>query len=122
MQADDLDTGINQIVVALLTTNAQRTGPTRVPFGKASAEGRAMGLLSDSIVVTDNLATVLHREIDKVIGTSPRMADVDTALRRTSLRSLMKANPMTVPPYLKKTSATSAPASIPGLFYPAKSR
>jgi len=83
VQADDLDTGINQVVVALLTTNAQRTGPTRVPFDKSSTEGRAMGLLSDSIVVTDNLATVLHREIDKVIGTCPRMADVDTALRRT---------------------------------------
>ncbi len=83
VQADDLETGINQSLVALMTTNAQRTGPTRVPFERASSGGRAMGLLSDSIVVTDNLATVLHREIDKVIGTCPRMADVDDALRRT---------------------------------------
>ena len=50
---------------------------------KTSAEGRAMGLFDDSVVVTDNLATILHREIDKVIGTCPRMEQVDNALRRT---------------------------------------
>ena len=83
VQADDAETGIDQTIVALLTTNLRRTGPTRVRFDKASAEGRAMGLLSDSVVVADNLATVLHREIDKIIGTCPRMQDVDTALRRT---------------------------------------
>lgn len=83
VQADDVDTEINQTVVALLTTNLRRTGLTRVRFDKASAEGRAMGLLSDSVVVADNLATVLHREIDKGIGTCPRVEEVDTALRRT---------------------------------------
>jgi len=83
VQTDDVDTGINQTVVALVTTNLRRTGPTRVQFNKASAEGRAMGLLGDSVVVTDNLATVLHREIDKVIGTCPIMERVDAALRRT---------------------------------------
>jgi len=83
VQADDVDTGISQSVVALLTTNLQRTGPTRVRFDKTSAEGRAMGLFSDSVVVTDNLATILHREIDKVIGTCPRIEEVDEALRRT---------------------------------------
>jgi mRNA interferase MazF len=55
VQADDVDTGINQTVVALVTTNLRRTGPTRVQFNKASAEGRAMGLLGDSVVVTDTL-------------------------------------------------------------------
>lgn len=83
VQADDVDTGINQTVAALLTTNLRRTGPTRVRFDKDTDEGRAMGLLGDSVVVTDNLATVLHREIDKVIGTCPAMERVDAALRRT---------------------------------------
>lgn len=83
VQADDVDTGISQTVVALLTTNLRRTGPTRVAFSKDSAEGRAMGLISDSVVMTDNLATVLDREVDKVIGMCPVMNQVDAALRRT---------------------------------------
>lgn len=83
VQGNDVETGISQTIVALLTTNLGRTGPTRVRFGKASAEGRAMGLLSDSVVVTDNLATILFREIEKAIGTCPRMREVDTALRQT---------------------------------------
>lgn len=42
-----------------------------------------MGLRTDSVVMADNLATVLEAEIDRVIG---RMADVtslDAALRHT---------------------------------------
>ena len=42
-----------------------------------------MGLRSDSVVVTDNLATVLDREIDKTIGHCPSMHAVDAALQRT---------------------------------------
>lgn len=42
-----------------------------------------MGLLTDSVIVTDNLATVLEREVDRVIGTCPRMDLVDDALRLT---------------------------------------
>jgi len=83
VQADGVETGINQSVVALVTTNLQRTGPTRVRFDAGSREGRAMGLASDSVVATDSLATVLHREIDKVIGACPAMQEVDTALRKT---------------------------------------
>jgi mRNA interferase MazF len=83
VQADDLDTKIDQTVVALITTNLQRTGPSRVRFDRDSSEGQGMGLLGDSVVVADNIATVLHREIDRVIGTCPRMKDVDAALRKT---------------------------------------
>lgn len=42
-----------------------------------------MGLLADSVVVTDNIATILDREIDKVIGRCPKMDLIDEALRRT---------------------------------------
>lgn len=82
VQADDVDTGLRQRVVALVTSNLQRTGPTRVRIAHDSDAGRAMGLLSDSVVVADNLATVLDREVDKAVGTCPLMDWVDTALRR----------------------------------------
>lgn len=42
-----------------------------------------MGLRSDSVVVTDNLATVLDREIEKTIGHCPAMPMVDAALKQT---------------------------------------
>lgn len=83
IQANGLETGIPQRIVAMITSNLSRTGPTRITFMKASPEGRNMGLLTDSVIVTDNLATVLEREVDRVIGTCPRMDLVDDALRLT---------------------------------------
>jgi len=81
IQSDDIDTGLSQRIVAMITSNLSRTGPTRVIFTMASLEGQAMGLLNDSVVVTDNLATVLDREIDKTIGRCPGMDLIDSALR-----------------------------------------
>lgn len=83
VQADIVPTGLPQRIVASITSNLRRTGPTRVAFRRASPEGRAMGLLTDSVVMTDNLATVLDREVDKVIGRCPAMDTVDAALRTT---------------------------------------
>ncbi len=83
IQSDDINTGLPQRFVAMITSNLSRTGPTRVTFTMASPEGQAMGLLGDSVVVTDNLATVLDREIDKTIGRCPRMDLIDSALRST---------------------------------------
>ena len=81
IQSDDIDTGLPQRIVAMITSNLFRTGPTRVTFTIASPEGQAMDLLTDSVVVTDNIATVLDREIDKTIGRCTRMDLIDAALR-----------------------------------------
>ncbi len=51
VQADNLDTGLQQKIIAPLTSNLNRTGPTRVLFRKESLEGEAMGLQTDSVVV-----------------------------------------------------------------------
>ncbi len=42
-----------------------------------------MRLQTDSVVVTDNLATIRYSEIDKVIGVCSSMDKVDSALRTT---------------------------------------
>lgn len=42
-----------------------------------------MGLVADSIVMVDNLATVKEREVDRVIGNCPIMEQVDIVLRKT---------------------------------------
>ena len=57
--------------------------PSRVTVLRVSPEGRQMGLHCDSVIMTDNLATVLDHEIDRVIGAHPQMQTVDIALRHT---------------------------------------
>ena len=84
VQADDLKTGLNQTIVAMITSNLLRANyPSRVTIDLQTSEGKRSGLLSDSVVMTDNLATVRSSEIDRVIGNWSRMADVDKALCRT---------------------------------------
>jgi mRNA interferase MazF len=84
VQADGLNTGLQQLIVAMITSNMTRAGHfSRVTVLQASAEGRQMGLHTDSVIATDNLATVLDSEIDRAIGRRADMQDVDTALRHT---------------------------------------
>lgn len=82
VQDDSVETGLSQKVVVQITSNLNRTGETRVLVRKDSPDGQAMRILTDSIIVADHLATVLPREIDKVIGHCTCMPEVETALRR----------------------------------------
>jgi mRNA interferase MazF len=83
VQADDLQTGLPQVIVAMITSRLLRADhPSRVTVSLSKAEGRQSGLLTDSVVMTDNLATVAESEIDRVIGTVP-MTQIDAALRHT---------------------------------------
>ena len=84
VQADGLATGLPQVVLAMITSNLSRAGhPSRVLVPLSSPVGIASGLLADSVIMTDNLATVLEKAISSVIGIIPDMADVDAALRNT---------------------------------------
>jgi len=84
VQADDLQTGLSQTIVAMITSNPARAGhPSRFSVVQSSPEGQQMGLLADSVVMTDNLATVLEVEIDRAIGRCGNMQAVDAALRHT---------------------------------------
>ena len=84
VQADRLKTGLAQTIVAMITSNLSRSGhPSRVAVSRSSPQGLRMGLLSDSVIMTDNLATVLDSEMDLVIGRCDDMRPVDVALRST---------------------------------------
>ena len=83
VQADNLQTGLPQVIVAMITSRLFRANhPSRVVVTVSTAAGQQSGLLTDSVVMTDNLATVAEVAIDRAIGTLP-MADIDTALRHT---------------------------------------
>ncbi len=84
VQANDLGTGLNQTIVAMISSNLARAGhPSRIEVLKTSAEGQQMGLRTDSVIMTDNLATVRETEIDRLLGSKSNMQPVDSALRRT---------------------------------------
>jgi mRNA interferase MazF len=84
VQAENPSTGLAQTIVAMVTSNLARGGhPSRVLLTADGEVRRRAGLLMDSIVMKDNLATVLDSEIDRVIGVVEDMTPVDQALRTT---------------------------------------
>lgn len=84
VQADNLKTGLGQIIVAMITSNLARRGhPSRYFVSISSEVGQQSGLLTDSVVMTDNLATVFLATIDSKIGSLSDMQPVNEALRVT---------------------------------------
>ena len=84
LQRDDLGSGLSQTIIAMISSNLARRGhPSRLFISTASPEGKAAGLRLDSVLMTDNLATVLETEIDSVLGRMTEMAAVDSALKHT---------------------------------------
>lgn len=84
VMANDLRTGLSQTMVAMITTNLSRGGhPSRVVVAGSSLEALAMGLSSASVIMTDNLATVLHANIHRRMGRLQDMHAVEQALRHT---------------------------------------
>ena len=82
-EMNNLETGLPQIIVAMITSRLFRANhPSRVTVLLSVREGQQSGLLTDSVVMTDNLATIAETEIDRVIGTLP-MRRIDTALQHT---------------------------------------
>ena len=83
VQADALLSGMPQVIVAMISGRMFRAGhPSRVVIEKNSTQGRRSGVLGDSVIMADNLATVALTAIDRVIG-SVAMAEIDDALRHT---------------------------------------
>ena len=83
VQADNLETGVAQVIVAMISSRMFRAGhPSRVAITIASPAGQQSGLLGDSVVMGDNVTTVALAAIDRVIGSIP-MPEIDRALRHT---------------------------------------
>lgn len=83
VQADDLQTGLSQVIVAMITSQMRRAGhPSRVSVTLATPEALQSGLLTDSVIMTDNLATITETAVSRVVGSLP-MDGVEAALRHT---------------------------------------
>lgn len=84
VEANDLATGIPQVLVSMITSNLVRRGhPCRVFIPLNSPVAKAAGLRTDSIVMTDNLATIMDKAIAGKLGHINDMSLVNGALRTT---------------------------------------
>jgi mRNA interferase MazF len=84
VQRDDLRSGLPQFILAMISSNLARRGhPSRIYVAQISSEGQRMGLRTNSVIMTDNLATVLETELDRRLGNVPDMSAIDAALRHT---------------------------------------
>jgi mRNA interferase MazF len=84
IQRDDLNNGLPQIIVAVISSNLARRGhPSRIFVSRDSAEGKAAGLRLDSVIMADNLATVFETELNSALGHLPDIKTVDAALKHT---------------------------------------
>ena len=73
-----------QTIVAMIASNMLGAGlPSRMTVKIGSENAKRSGLLTDSAIMTDNLATVRYAEIDRVIGTFPDLTEFEAALRAT---------------------------------------
>ena len=84
VQSDYLGTDLPQTIVAMITSNMARAEPpSRVVVHVTGKHGNESGLLMDSVIMTDNLATIHDSEIDRIIGSIPGLEELDAALRTT---------------------------------------
>ena len=69
VQDDDLQTGLPQVIIAMITSRLFRANhPSRVLIEQSTPIGQQSGLLTNSVVMTDNLATVAEEAIERTIG------------------------------------------------------
>jgi len=84
VQANDLETGIPQVVIAMISSNLSRAGyKSRILIKTSTETGRKSGLLFDSVVMCDNLATVSFHALNRTIGHIDEHSEIDIALRHT---------------------------------------
>ncbi len=84
VQSDELKTGLAQVILVMISSNLSRAGhKSRVLIETKTEFGNKSGLLFDSVVMTDNLATILTANITRVIGKLEEMSPVDNALKHT---------------------------------------
>lgn len=84
VQNDGNNRRMQNTIVAMITTNIGRAvEPTQVVVDVATAEGRASGLLANSVVSTENLLTVRQSHVKRTIGrlSDELMRQVDDALK-----------------------------------------
>ena len=83
VQTDYIDFDLIQVLLMMASSNLRRIGrKTRCLIEIDTGTHISSGLLVDSVVMTDNIATVLRTRI-RIIGSLDSMTEVDDALRHS---------------------------------------
>lgn len=84
VQENNLQTGIAQVIVAMISSNLNRADhPSRITILLSDELATGTGLRLDSVIMTDNLATIEFVQFRTKIGSFSKMTLVDKALRNT---------------------------------------
>lgn len=84
LQADDLQTGLEQLIVGMITSNLLRKEHLSRIFVDISTRTRQQtGLLGNSVIMTDNIATVRISEIYRKIGIFVERKVLQVSLKHT---------------------------------------
>ena len=68
----------------MITSNlSKKSHPSRVLIEIFTPDGKQSKLVSDSLIATDNLATLHEKFIDKKLGSLPNMNAIEKALAHT---------------------------------------
>ncbi len=82
VQSDDIDSDLSQVLLVMVSSNLRRI-KTRCLIEIDIGTNMSSGLLVDSVVMTDNIATVLRTRIIRILGSLDSMTEVDDALRHS---------------------------------------
>lgn len=75
VQSDPNNQRLTNVIVAAITTTTHRSGePTQLLIDVSTPAGQQSGLLKDSVVTCENLATVDQGRVTRKIGTLPTNA------------------------------------------------
>lgn len=84
LQGDNLQTGLDQLIIGMITSNMMRKGhKSRIFIDPNTKNGKHSGLLSNSVIMTDNIATLRMTEIYKKIGEFIDLHELKDALSHT---------------------------------------
>ena len=84
VQADSYNQRLRHVIVAEVTTNlAQATDPANLLIAISTTDGRATGLLQDSVVTCLHLVTMSEDRVGKIIGklSLPLVQNLDACLK-----------------------------------------
>ncbi len=84
LQANDLQTGLDQLIVGMITSNLTRKGhKSRIFVDIHTEAGRQTGLLVNSVIMTDNMATIRLSGIYRKVGSFMGLDGLKWSLRHT---------------------------------------
>ncbi|MGI0012858.1 MAG: type II toxin-antitoxin system PemK/MazF family toxin [Nitrososphaera sp.] len=84
LQKDNLNTNLDQLIIGMVTSNLTRRGhASRIFVDIATQIGQATGLTSNSVIMTDNVATVLTSEIHRKLGSYSDLSALKAAINFT---------------------------------------